>query len=273
MLRALLVAVGALAAAPAMANTDDVQWEERTPGVAWGTVRLPAVGITTRVKAIVVRVDPAQVSFALAGEPARRGPPHQWTIADAPHDAVLALNAGQFGPARPWGWLVRGGREVQPPGTGPLAPALVADTGGRLRFVPADSIAAVRATGTTVMAFQSYPTLLEGDGQVPRALRSPGLGVNLDHRDARLAIGETADGDLLIVLTRYDGLAGLLDGLPIGLTTPEMAALMHRLGARRAVLLDGGVSSQLAVNVTGARHTWPGFRKVPVGLVGRRTGR
>ena len=270
MLRALLVAAGALAVA---AGSADVQWEERAPGIAWGTVRLPSVGITTRVKAIVVRMDPSQVAFTLDGEPARRGPPHQWTIRDAPDDALLALNAGQFGPARPWGWLVRNGREVQPPGVGPLAPALVADTNGRLRFVPADSIATVRASGTTVLAFQSYPTLLEGDGQVPDALRAPGLGVNLEHRDARLAIGETADGDLLIVLTRYDGLAGLLDGLPIGLTTPEMATLMQRLGARRAVLLDGGVSSQLTINVTGTRHTWPGFRKVPVGLVGRRRGR
>jgi exopolysaccharide biosynthesis protein len=35
--------------------------------------------------------------------------------------------------------------------------------------------------------------------------------------------------------------------LPFGLTTPEVAAVMGALGARRAVLLDGGISSQLLI--------------------------
>src|SRR5690606_9173547 len=252
------------------ARSGGVEWEERLPGMEWGTVELPAIGIMTQVKAVVVSVDPAVVTFELAGTPAPSGPPHRWTIADAPGDVVVSLNAGQFGPARPWGWLVRNGVEVQPPGTGPLAPALAADTSGQLRFIPADSIAAVRAAGTTVLAFQSYPTLFEHDGRYPAALEAPGRGVDLEHRDARLAIGETADGQLLLVLTRFDGLGGLFEELPIGLTTPEMAALMRRLGARRAVLLDGGVSSQLALNLTGRRHVWPGYRRVPIGLVGKR---
>ena len=249
-------------------GSDGVQWEERLRGMEWGTVELPAIGIMTRVKAIVVRLDPARVRFQLAGEPAPAGPPHRWTIADAPSDAVVALNAGQFSAARPWGWLVRDGVEVQPPGAGPLAPALAADSSGRLRFVPADSIDAVRAAGTTVLAFQSYPTLLEQDGRLPAAVEAPGRGVDLQHRDSRLAIGETDDGMLLFVLTRFDGLGGLFEELPVGLTTPEMAALMRRLGARRAVLLDGGVSSQLALNLTGQRHAWPGYRRVPIGLIG-----
>ncbi len=39
---------------------------------------------------------------------------------------------------------MRGGREIQPPGTGSVAAALVIDTSGRARIVPPDSIQAVR---------------------------------------------------------------------------------------------------------------------------------
>src|SRR6185437_8179626 len=55
--------------------------------------------------------------------------------------------------------------------------------------------------------FQSYPTLLEGDGGVPAPLRAPASGtaaVDLGHRDARLALGNLRDGRLLVVLTRFD---------------------------------------------------------------------
>ncbi|HEU4800850.1 MAG TPA: phosphodiester glycosidase family protein [Gemmatimonadales bacterium] len=248
--------------------TSAIEWEERGHGIEWGTLRLSGAGEARRVKAIIVRVDPSLVTFRLEGEPARTGPPHQWTVDDTPGDALLSLNAGQFGPARPWGWVVRDGMERQSPGTGPLAPALVVDTTGRLRFVPADSIGAVRGSGTVVEAFQSYPTLLDGNGQIPRPLREPGLGVDLNHRDSRLAVGETRDGHLLFVLTRFNALGGLLDHLPFGLTTPEMAALMGALGACRAALLDGGVSSQMVIQLGAERHEWSGMRRVPLGLIG-----
>ena len=256
--------------APLDVVTSAIQWEERGLGIEWGTLRLSGAGEARRVKAIIVRVDPSLMTFRLEGEPARIGPPHQWTVNDTPGDALLSLNAGQFGPARPWGWVVREGQERQVPGVGPLAPALVVDTGGRLRFVPADSIGVVRASGTVVEAFQSYPTLLDGNGQIPLPLREPGLGVDLNHRDSRLAVGETRDGYLLFVLTRFDALGGLLDHLPFGLTTPEMAALMGALGARRAVLLDGGVSSQMLIDLGNRQYQWNGMRRVPLGLVGMR---
>jgi hypothetical protein len=68
-------------------------------------------------------------------------------------------------------------------------------------------------------------------------------------------------------MTRFEGLGGVLENLPLGLTTPEMAALMGALGARRAVLLDGGISSQLLIREGGRTHRWPGWRRVALGLV------
>jgi hypothetical protein len=63
-------------------------------------------------------------------------------------------------------------------------------------------------------------------------------------------------------------LGGVLDRLPFGLTTPEMAALMGALGCGDAELLDGGVSGQLLVrDAAGEAHEWAGMRRVPVGLV------
>jgi exopolysaccharide biosynthesis protein len=93
------------------------------------------------------------------------------------------------------------------------------------------------------------------------------LGVDLKHRDSRLALGELRDGRIVIALTRFEGLGGVLASLPLGLTTPEMAALMGALGARRAVALDGGISSQLLIREGTRTRTWPGWRRVPLGLL------
>ena len=140
------------------------------------------------------------------------------------------------------------------------------DAAGRVSIVPADSIATLRsgvASGRVVQAFQSYPALLLGDGEVPRALRAQGPHVDVAHRDARLGLGVLRDGRVLVALTRFDGLGGAMDRVPFGLTTPETAALMGALGCVRAVALDGGISAQLRV---GARE-WPGMRRVPVGMI------
>jgi hypothetical protein len=247
-----------------------VRWRPAAAGMEVGELRLSGSGEAWRIRAIVVRLDPAALRFRLESPAPVAGSPNQWSLRSAPDSAVLALNAGQFGAAGAWGWVVRDGIERQPPRSGPLAPAVLVGRDGRLRIVPADSIAAAREANDAELAFQSYPALLEGDGTVPEALRSPGHGVDLQHRDSRLAIGELRDGRVLILLTRFEGLGGVLDNLPFGLTTPETAALMGALGCRRAVLLDGGISSQLAVrDAAGGLRAWRGMRYVPLGLVAR----
>jgi hypothetical protein len=232
-------------------------------------LRLSGDGEAWRVGVALVRFDPAQVSLQLAYTPDRLNRPGRWSVNDAPPAALFALNAGQFSGRGPWGWMIQDGIELSPPGTGPLAPAIVVDSAGRLGFVPADSIPLVRARGGLRLAFQSYPAVLVDEGTIPVPLRQPGRGVSLTHRDARLAICEQRDGRWLIALTRFEGLGGALASLPFGLTTPEMAALMGGLDCRRAVLLDGGMSGQLMVrNAGGTAETWNGLRRVPVGLFG-----
>jgi exopolysaccharide biosynthesis protein len=218
---------------------------------------------------IVARIDLSLVALALVGthEPAGRG--RGWTIEHAPDSALIALNVGQFSDRGPWGWVVRDGHEVRAPGTGPLAPAVLIDSVGTVRIVPPDSIALVRHTPGLALAFQSYPAVLMRDGDVPAQLFMEGSGVNLRHRDARLALGLLRDGRILIAMTRFEGLGGALSNLPFGLTTPEMAAVMGALGASRAVLLDGGISSQMMVREqNGDVRAWKGLRQVPLGLAG-----
>lgn len=244
-------------------------WQPVAPGIDWATMRLAGRGEAWRIRAMVVRIDPRLVRLRL--DTAFSGPAMAaaWSIARAPNDALVALNAGQFVGSMPWGWVVLQGRPFLSPGHGPLSTAVVIDTAGRVRWVPGDSIAQ-RMSGVEA-AFQSYPTLLEKDGDVPAALRAPvsePAPVDLGHRDARLALGELRDGRLVVALTRFDAFDGAMDFVPFGLTTPEMAALMGALGCRSAVALDGGISSQLLLrDTTGRTLLWRGLRKVPLGLL------
>jgi uncharacterized protein YigE (DUF2233 family) len=249
-----------------MPLADRVSWRAGRSGVEWGELQLRGASEAWRTRLVVVRVDPGLVALSLDPAFTRSG---DWTVGDASEDAALALDAGQFRGSSPWGWVVTGGREVLAPQYAPLAGAVVVDPDGQVRIVSPDSVAAERLRATAREAFQSYPMLLD-QGRVPGPLIQAGLGVDLGHRDSRLALGTLPDGRVIIALTRFDALGQKLGRIPFGLTTPEMAAVMGALGCRQALLLDGGISGQLLVrDSAGAARVWPGIRSVPLGLVGR----
>jgi exopolysaccharide biosynthesis protein len=105
-------------------------------------------------------------------------------------------------------------------------------------------------------------------GELPWQLRAKGRGADIAHRDSRLALGVRDDGQLIVVLTRFTGLGPAGEQLPWGPTAPEMARWMQSLGCRRAMLLDGGMSSQMAIRRRdGTIERWPNLRPVPMGLV------
>jgi exopolysaccharide biosynthesis protein len=112
---------------------------------------------------------------------------------------------------------------------------------------------------------------LTGDGALPPALSDPAGDLNLTHRDIRLALGQTRDGRLLLAMTRYDAMGKASSAVPLGPTTPEMAAIMGALGARDAVMLDGGISAQLLLREAPGQEPleWRGWRNVPLGLIAR----
>lgn len=246
---------------------DAVEWEPVRVGIDVADIAIGASGLAWRLQVVLVRIDPQSVRIALDVAVRDAGLRGAWSVESASEGAAVAVNAGQFTGGMPWGWLVRDGIEIQPPGTGVMSMAFVVDTSGRVRLLPVDSIDAQRADAHVAQAFQSYPALLS-DGRIPEQLRAQGRGVDVAHRDSRLAIGVLRDGRLILALTRFNGLGAAGGVLPFGLTTPEMAALMGALGARTAMLLDGGLSAQLLVrDSTGAERSWKGMRKVPLGLL------
>jgi hypothetical protein len=242
----------------------EVAWRAGTAGIEYGELQLSGAGEAWRTRVVVARLDPRRVTLSLEAAFTEDA---LWTVGDAGSSAALAVNAGQFRGRLPWGWVVTDRRQLISPGQGPLAGAVVVDRSGAVRIVPPGAVAAEQRRGEAREAFQSYPMLLE-NGAPPEALVRSGLGVAVDHRDARLALGTLPDGRVVIALTRFDALGPRLGRLPFGFTSAEMAKVMRALGCRDAILLDGGISGQLMVREEGgAARTWAGIRSVPLGLV------
>ena len=240
-----------------------LQWQRKATGVETAEVLLAGTGEAWRTKLTVVRLDPSQLDFSLDTAATPAGTP-AWKIARAPHDAVFAVNADQFRSTQPWGLLVLDGHRILPPERAPLAVTIAIDSSGGMRWI----VNGDRAPEHVRWAFQSYPALLH-DHAVPSALRGADRGVDVAHRDARLAIGRLSSGKLVVALTRFDGLGEILGAVPFGLTAPEMAGVMGALGANDAVLLDGGISAQLMAGVGEGRIALSGWRDVPLALIAR----
>ena len=236
------------------------------PGLEWTELNLSGRGEARRIRVIAARLDPARFRLSLENGMAPGGFLNVWTLNMAPSGAALALNAGMFAGDGAWGWVVHEGTEYRVPGTGTLARAVVVDSSGAVRLLDDEAVRAIRTGKAVREAFQSYPLLLE-HGELPAALTTQGKDLDLQHRDARLALGLDDRGSLIIALTRFDVLGSSFGSIPFGLTIPETALLMRALGAESAVALDGGISAQLLLrDAWGETHQWPGLRSVPLGL-------
>ena len=258
-----------LLATPAAAQLSippSLQWDSLQPGLALSEFTLEAGRAGFDLRIIVARIDPEQFSFSLVQSTRANKMTGAWNVDTAPASAALAINAGQFKETGPWGWVVLDGVERRSPGYGPLSVGIAFDTAGKIHWIPFRHLEKRRDDRKLHFAFQSYPLLLY-DGAVPRLARRSDL-VDAKHRDIRLMLAQTATGELLIILTRYDGLGNAGSRIPIGLTVPESIELARRLGARRAVMLDGGVSAQMLVrDRTGRARAWKGMRDVPLALI------
>jgi len=241
-------------------------WTAIHPGVWLGEMRLAREGPLAAVQVVLLRLDPSAIRFSLHQATRDEGTRNAWTIDSLPDGAIAGFNAGQFSGVSPWGWLVRGGVESRPAGTGRLVMTFAIGADG----VPVLLNEAERnALATTpLLAFQSYPALLVGNGESPPEFASPGRGVDLAHRDSRVAIGITREGQVIVALTRYAALGPMAETFPYGPTVGEMSEFMRSLGCRRAMLLDGGLSGQLAIRrADGTMARWSNWRAVPLGMV------
>jgi hypothetical protein len=241
-------------------------WHTVAPGVRHAQGMMARDGPLATVRAVALELDPRQVQFELVSALRDQSTRGAWSVDSLPPAALAGFNAGQFTGPVPWGWLVRDGHEVQPAGAGALAMAFMVEDSGAVALIEPQELPAHRSRAA--QAFQSYPALLVGDGVLPRELEGKGRGVDLDHRDSRLALGLLADGRVLVALTRFTGLGPAGEQLPWGPTVGEMAAWMRAAGCRRAMLLDGGMSGQMAVRAAdGLLTSWRNWRPVPLALV------
>jgi hypothetical protein len=242
------------------------KWRVVAPGVEAAELQLAGSGEAWRLRLILARVDVKRVEILPA--PRNGIGRRTWTIDSMSADAVLAMNGGQFRTAKqPWGWLVLDGIMRQFPSSAPTAMAMVVDSLGRVELLTSEEVKAARAARRRFRtAFQSYPSALVDHEVAPR-LRRAGLGVDVGHRDGRLAVCTLEDGSLIFALTRFDALNGQAPELPFGTTAPEMAAVMGALGCVRALMLDGGISRHFGIRERGEltlRHK--GWRSVPMAL-------
>ena len=106
-------------------------WHPLRPGMWVSESQMAADGPLSVVRSIAIRVDPARYRFQLDTATRDYGIRGAWTVASLPGDGVVAFNAGQFNAGFPWGWVVRDGVELQPPGSGKLAMAFTVDRDGR----------------------------------------------------------------------------------------------------------------------------------------------
>jgi exopolysaccharide biosynthesis protein len=240
-------------------------WNPISPGLWLREERIASSGPLAAVRAVIVRIDPAVHRFRLDIAQSHYGLEAEWTLDSMPADAVVAVNAGQFTGGFPWGWVVRDGVEWKPRGAGSLAMSFVVDSAGFLSLLTSEE--AVSSRHKPLVAFQSYPALLI-DGQLPLEIRKRGRGVDIDHHDSRVAICTTREGHAMIILTRLAVPGRVGETLPWGPTVPEMARYVRSLGCVRAMLLDGGISSQMAVRMKGGQlRRWTNWRRVPMAIV------
>ena len=206
-------------AAPAAPVSANVSWKADDGALKWGGVahscwRKQSASCRDRCDVARKRT---QLSLDIARDGDKLG---AWSLSNAPAGARFALNAGQFTDAGPWGWVIHRGREQQRPGTGALAGALVVDTAGAWSLIDAGEIPTRRFTLSVREALQSYPTLISSSGRIPASLCTGSKDVDLTHRDARLVVGTLSTGELVIAMSRFDGLGTTAERLPLGPTTP-----------------------------------------------------
>jgi exopolysaccharide biosynthesis protein len=120
------------------------------------------------------------------------------------------------------------------------------DARTKLEGITAGEKAALKVE-TTPAEWNEYPTIL---GAGPRLLRAgqvetteveEGFRPDVINRGRRTAIGIDGNGDFMLVVV------DVAPQLSVGMTIPELAAEMQKLGAVEAINLDGGGSVALVV--------------------------
>jgi exopolysaccharide biosynthesis protein len=192
---------------------------------------------------------------------------------DAPGRNGLALFTSDWGATTPRisnsYAVVLGAFPPSVPNADLVAPVTAAARNARVRIAPGTAVLVGRGNAATKLEAEAavgtmltlrlilqpdWSTVADAIGGGPVLVRDgrPVYRANeafevaqIAPRHPRTAIGQTADGRILLVVVD-----GRQAGYSVGMTTFEMALTMTRLGAVRAMQLDGGGSTTLAFDGT-----------------------
>jgi len=238
-----------------------IAWRDSAPGLRVGDFEVKVGGGAIRNSVAIIELDPARFHFSLVATP----PAARRTIRDFTGDSsiVLVSNTGLFrSDGTTQGLVLVDGRQQS--ALAGWLDVVVAIENGELRPT---TIEGARALAPRASAFQVLPWLVR-NGRVVFGTSS-GVRLSHTHRDRRMTLCFGADGLIRFALSNFEFLGQDAGRVPIGLTIPEQAVIAVALDCRDAVALDGGISAQLAVRA-GTLHRMPGWRRVPLFLVGRR---
>ena len=218
-------------------------WETIRPGVERRTYSIRGEGLLN-AQAVVVRLDPALVSFRVAYSPGEPRSLNDWR-ASLPGAAVI-VNGGFFDEQnRALGLVVSDGQVFGQSFRSFGGMFQVDESGPRVRSLVSEPYA-----GEPLWhAIQSFPMLIETNG----VLAPQGDGFNVAAR--RTIIAQDGMGRLLLAIT------------PLSETTFSAAQrwlLNSDLDVRIAFALDGGRSSGLFIDhPDGPDETYPAFDRLP----------
>jgi hypothetical protein len=217
-------------------------WQIIAPGIERRDVDLRLNG-GRRTRAVVLRFDPAQVTFRVHYSP---DDPHFITgWQEALPQAAVILNASFFDESHTaLGLLVSDGQIFGQSFVGFGGMFQVSTTGVRVRSLVSEPYLG----DGLIQAVQAFPMLIETGG----VLAPQGDG--FDRRSRRTVIAQDTQGRILVAVIPYD-MVSLAD-LQTGLITSDLNITI-------ALGLDGGKSSGLIVNVPGHGETYPNLDKVP----------
>ncbi|MDR1363421.1 MAG: phosphodiester glycosidase family protein [Spirochaetaceae bacterium] len=228
------------------------QWQELHTGIelSAGKIKHP------RLEFWALRINLADLNIEIVvnetSEQARTENIQSITVSGfaAKYNCIAAINAGPFAPVSTkvgeerilTGVFVSNGRQVSPPN--PRYSALLFYNDGHAAVIPQHENIDMNRVRNAIGGFY---TILENGALIERKLlnKTPRRPI----RHPRSAAGVSADGNTLYLL--------LIDGrrlASVGATEQETGLLLRALGGDDGILMDGGGSSALALNIDKSIH-------------------
>jgi len=229
-------------ATPEVGSGTTTNWRTVAPGVERRDMHLPIASQTTQGKAILVRLDPAVVTFRVRYSPST---PH-WLIEwrNLLPQAAVIINGGFFDETnQALGLLVSDGASSGQSFVGFGGMLQVTGSGVRVRSLVSDPYQGE----PLLQAVQAFPMLIE-------QTRLPVLeGDEFDQRARRAWVGQDGAGRIIFGLTHNW----------ISLAELQQWLLASDLNLQAAFALDGGRSAGLLVNVPGDEELYAALDQLP----------